>query len=171
MTRNLGQLLDTLHSPRATGRTKWHSRVIFLSASSAQSSCNSGAEYSITAARARNLRSANSFRREPSKVITLLARSFSSAELGRGEGRNRVLVPRALVWCRAVRRNVQTPAVCIRERERYYIYVRVCIYTYLSLFAEPRLGAVSCIKFLQQASVSDACTQIRNIPSGMLPAT
>ena len=60
--KNLGQLLDTLHSPRAEG-TKWRSRVIFLSASSAQSSCNSDAEYSITAARARNLRSANSFRR------------------------------------------------------------------------------------------------------------
>lgn len=145
--KNLGQLLDTLHSPRAGG-TKWHSRVFFLSASSVQSSCNSGAEYSITAARARNLRSANSFRRtiESNYVIGSFLLVWVRS------GRNRVLVPRArLMSCGTMQ--TRRP-VCIREKDITYVYISLS----LSLLAEPRLDAVLRIKFLQRAMVSDACT-------------
>jgi len=67
---------------------------------------------------------------ELSKVITLLARYFSSAEFGRA-GRNRVLVPRARLMscgtmqCADTRRRLHTKDT--------YTY----IYIYIYLFADP----------------------------------
>lgn len=137
--------------------------MIFLSASSTQSSCNSGAEYSITAARAHNLRGANSFRRtiESNYIIgsyLLVCRVRSCRS-------NRVLVPRARLMSCGTMQRADTRRLHTGER---YTYVSISLSFFLSFsICRPRLGAVSCIKFLQQATVSDACTQIRNIPSGM----